>query len=237
MKKIITLLLFFTMNVDAQSNFSFSDIAGKWIEQTRTDKRNDVIAFKDTIYMEIRDDGFMLVRHTIGATFFGDANLSENVLSLQKAKYTVENVEENMLKLKDGKILHRFTKQTEIENTPSVRIIPGVEKGMVSINPNKLFGKWTVYKKTDANFNQKTFYIKNIEIENMTGVNEYLGNITMHNMDSVYNENATMQIDETGMQIKIGGGILKHTFLKNDGDEMILTKGSVTYFLKRFGKK
>ncbi len=237
MNKIFFLLLLLPAFAVAQPyTYTFSDISGKWVEQTRTDKNSDVTPFKDTLYIEIREDGFMMVRHAIGATYYGDAELVENKLSIQNDHFTIESNENNILKLKKGKYTHRFVKQAEFNDSPVAKVIPGVEKGQVLDNFEDLNGKWSVYKKTDPNFDRKKFYIKTLDIKekNMKGL--FSGLVTFHNMDSVYSDNATVKIQDKEISILSSDKVLKMTILKNDGEELILEHGSISYFLKRFGR-
>lgn len=236
MNKIIFLLLLLPAFAVAQPTYTFNDISGKWAEQTRTDKNSDVTPFKDTLYLEIREDGFMMVRHAIGATYYGDAELVENKLSIQNDNFTIESNENNILKLKKGKYTHRFVKQTEFTDAPVTKIIPGVEKGDVLDNFEDLHGKWSVYKKTDPNFDRKKFYIKTLDIKEKNMNNLFSGLVTFHNMDSVYTDNATVKIQNRELNILSSDKVLKITILKNDGEELILEHGSVSYFLKRFGR-
>ena len=232
---MLLFLLFPTFSF-AQYYYSFKDISGKWVELTRTDKNSDVTPFKDTLYIEIREDGFMMVRHTIGATYYGDAELYENKLSIQKDVYNVEGNEDGVLKLKKGKFTHRFIKQEAFTPSPVQKAIPGAESGVVLTEYENLNGKWTVYKKTDPEFTSGTFYIKNMDISEMNMNNVFSAQVTFHNMDSVYSTDATIKVQNKEMQLVSTDKVLKTRMLKNDGEEMILEHGSTTYFLKRFKK-
>ncbi len=230
-------MLLFPSITYAQYYYSFKDISGKWVELTRTDKNSDVTPFKDTLYIEIREDGFMMVRHTIGATYYGDAELHENKLTIQKDVFSVEGVENEMLKLKKGKLTHRFVRQEKFTDAPVEKVIPGVEEGTVLSDFENLKGKWTVYKKTDPKFSSGTFYIKNFDINEMNMINVFSAEISFHNMDSLYSSDATIKILDKELQIMSTDRVLKTRIVKNDGEEMILEHASVTYFLKRFNKK
>ena len=237
MKKIFyLLLLLFPSFVYAQYPYTFKDISGKWIERTRTDKNSDVAPFKDTLYLEIRENGFMLVRHTIGATFYGDAELVDNTLSIQKEQFKIESAENGILKLKQGKVTHRFVKFEEFTDAPVVKMIPGAEKGNKPNKEDNLQGKWTVYKKTDPSFSSRTFYIKILDIKEKLKPHTYAGSVTFHNMDSIYNSDAIITIQDTEITILSNDKIIKAHMLKNDGEEFIIEHNSVQYFMKRFGK-
>ena len=236
MKKIFYLLLLLPAYVHAQYTYTFKDISGKWIERTRTDKNSDVAPFKDTLYLEIRENGFMMVRHTIGATFYGDAELIENTLSIQKEHFKIESNENGILKLKQGKVTHRFVKFEEFTDAPVVKMIPGAETGNILNDEKNLQGKWTVYKKTDPSFSSHTFYIKIIDIKEKIKTSTFAGLVTFHNMDSIYSSDATITIHDTEITIVCNDKIIKAQMLKNDGEEFIIKHNSVQYFMKRFGK-
>ena len=104
MKKIFCVLFLMPAFAYAQYDLTFKDISGKWMEVTRTDKNSDVAPFKDTLYLELRQDGYMLLRHTIGPTNFGIATLYENKLSLEKEEFVIESFENEILKLKQKKV-------------------------------------------------------------------------------------------------------------------------------------
>jgi hypothetical protein len=236
MKKIFLLFLFLPLFTKAQSELSFEDISGKWVERTRTDKNSDVAPFKDTLFLEIREDGFMLVRHTIGATFYGTAELKENKLTLQRETFQIESCENGILKLKQGKVSHRFVKQEAFQDAPVAKIIPGVTEGDILHDAAAYTGKWTVYKKTDANFTGKTFYLKMLDIKTQQQDKQFSAEVTFHNMDSLYNSDARIQVQQNELSIYSDNKIIKAKILKNDGVEMILEHGSIHYYLKKLGQ-
>lgn len=236
MKILCYLLILLPAFAHAQYDLTFKDIAGKWVEKTRTDKNNDVAPFKDTLYLELREDGFMLLRHTIGGTNYGTAELKENNLTLDKETYTIESFENDILKLKQKKTTHRFMKEAEFPDAPVAKAAPAMERGVSNNYRELLPGKWSVYKKTDPGFTGKTFYLKSIEIRETKQEDQFTGVVTFHNMDSVYTSEATMKTDRYEMNIFTPNKILKTKVIKNDGNELILEHGNVNYFLKKQGK-
>ncbi len=236
MKKLLLAILFWPFMAQAQTELTFNDISGKWVERTRTDKNSDVAPFKDTLFIEIREDGFMLVRHTIGATFYGTAELKENKLTLQRETFQIESCENGILKLKQGKVSHRFVKQEVFQDAPVAKVIPLASEGDILHDAAAYTGKWTVYKKTDPNFTGKTFYLKVLEISKDQQDKQFSAEVTFHNMDSVFNSTARIQIHLNEFSIFSDHKIIKAKILKNDGDEMILKHGSIHYYMKRLGQ-
>ncbi len=235
MKKIFLFSILFVPFL-GWAQYSFRDLSGKWVEQTRTDKHQEVIPFKDTLYIEIREDGFMMVRHTIGATTLGDATLIDNEISVEKEKFMIETVGKDILKLKQDKRTHRFIKQQEFQDAPVTKVIPGIETGNGSIELNQLNGKWNCYKKTDPSFNNTKFYIKQLEIYDQL-LHSMNVDVTFQNMDTAYKAEMKIQLNQRKMILQ-GEGIYKAlTIVKADNEEMILQDGSVHYFLKRVVKK
>ncbi len=235
MKKLFLYGILFIPSI-AFAQYSFKDLSGKWVEQTRTDKHQDVVPFKDTLYIEIREDGFMMVRHTFGATVYGNATLNALEISIEKEKFSIETVSNDMLKLKQDKRMHRFSKQIEFQDAPVTKLIPGIETGEIVSDIHQLNGKWHCYKKTDPAFDKAKLYIKQIEIVDQL-LNSMNSTVTFQNMDTVYSADMMIELKDKKMILHGDGQLLKLNMLKSDKDEMILQDEGVSYFLKRGPKK
>lgn len=218
------------------SQISFSDIDGKWQEEKRLKKKKE-IPFTDTLRLEIRKDGFMLIRHTIGPTYTGEAELAGKKLKLEKEKFEVVDYSRKSLSLKDDDGTHVFRKADEFSASPIQKVIPGREEGEKDIAIATLKGKWTAYKKTDPKFDKNKFYLKAIQFNEDKGGGTYKGIVTFNTMDSVYNTDAFIYVKGTDFIISSDNETFKAKVLKSDGEELLLEEGSVTYFLKQFGKK
>lgn len=229
--------ILYSLLLEAQTDYTFGDIAGKWVELTRTDRDAQVIPFKDTMFIEIRSTGFFLIRKHMGATMYGEAELQENVLTFRKEKFIIEKKDGNLLKLKKGNQIHRFELQDEFRDDPGTKLTPQIEfNNKILINKENILGKWSVYKKTDPSFDRKRFYLKTLDIKEYAQNLQCIGEITMHNMDSLYYDASKINIETKSMKIIGEKTKLNLNITKNDGEEMILTDDKVTYFLKRFGK-
>ncbi len=236
MQKFLFILLCLPFAVQAQEEYTFNDLSGKWTEGTRTDKNNDVIPFKDTLFIEIRSDGFMLIRHTIGSTFYGTAELAENKLTLENETFTVEAVDRQILKLKQKKLSHRFVKVNEFNPSPVEKMSPGPESNDGDVSISALKGKWSVYKKTDPSFSSRTFYLKNFEVKEMIREKQYGGQASFHNMDSLYTHDAVIKLQDRELSIITDSRVMKAKIIKYDGEELLLEHGTATYYLKRFNR-
>ena len=112
-----------------------------------------------------------------------------------------------------------------------------MEEGKKDISLSTLKGKWTIYKKTDPQFNHTKFYLKSIDFKEDKGNGTYLAGVTFNNSDSVYVTDAFVYIKGTDFIISSDDETFKAKVLKSDGNELLLENGSIHYFLKQFGKK
>ncbi len=234
MKKLLCLLILIPLFTLAQDEYTFKDISGKWIEASRTDKNNIVNNFKDTIYLEIRDDGFMLVRPVIGKTYFDDAEIKENKIYIKGETFLIDKAETKMLKLKHGKYSHRFVPYVE----SSEPIIPmnnyQNEPKQILTSTKSLLGNWIVYKKTDEQFDTKKYYIKSIELNEINLDNLLSGTLIVYSMNKQSSSPVTIFIEGVSMNIATETNKYKAQMLRNDGNEMILKIGTTIYYLKKY---
>ena len=236
MKKL-TLLLLFTIPLFCEAQTDIKQLTGKWEESFRTTKKNKKIDFTDTLRMEIRPDGFMMLRHTKGATITGQGEIRNGSLYLENTESEIVEFTNNRLVLHDNSGNHHFDRMNEFTNSPVTKVIPGVETGRKDISMSTIKGKWSCYKKTDPDFSTGKFYIKSIEFKEDKGNGLYTGTAAFNNSDSVYTRDVSIIITGKEIMINAGQETLKAEVLKSDGDEMILQSGSIHYFLKQFGKK
>lgn len=235
MKSILIVFLLVPLSIFSQT--SFKDINGKWQEESRTKKKGKEIKFSDTLRIEIRQDGFMMIRHTEGATITGQAELKGTKIVLDDIRFNLVESDKTTLVLNDEDGDHHFKKIDEFSNSPVIKKIPGVEEGKKDIAISTIKGKWTCYKKTDPEFSQSKFYLKNIDFREDKGNGIYVGSVTFNNSDSVYSTEANIIVKDHDFEISSEHESVKATVLKSDGVEMILQNGSIHYFLKQFGKK
>ena len=235
MKKLI--IFFSLLPTFSLAQITFKDVDGKWQEEYRTEKKGKEIDFKDTLRMEIRTDGFMMVRHSIGATIIGEAEITENKITLQNEQFKIIDHSRKKLVFENAEGQHHFRKADEFDASPVKKVIPGLEEGEKDIRIQTLKGKWTIYKKTDPNFTSSTFYLKSIDFREDKGNGTYTGLVTFNNSDSVYNTEAFIYIKGNDFIISSDDETFKAKVMKSDGSELILQNGSINYFLKQFGKK
>lgn len=234
MKKIILLLLILPCYAHAQ--IEFRDIAGKWQEQSRSTKKGAGKEFTDTLRLEIRADGFMMIRHTDGPTLTGQAELNGKKITLQDQTITILDTTGGHLVLGDKDGNHVYRKLPEFTSAPVKKQVPGLEEGVKDLSPAKLIGNWSVYKKTDPGYKGSTFYLKRLIIAAATSKDTYSGEATYNNNDSVYNKTVIIRISgEDALEISGEEGI-RARVMKSDGDELILQFGTIHYFLKQLGK-
>lgn len=230
-------LFFCFLSFQGQAQIEFSSIQGKWQEESRSNKKEKNIEFTDTLRLEIRATGFMMIRHAKGSTNTGMAELKGSKLKLQDEKFELESASETKLVLSDGNAVHHFKKNIEFTSSPVAKLVPGVETGKKDLSFLNLKGKWTVYKKTDPAFKPSKFYIKTIEFLEDKGKGTYSAASSFNSNDSVYFAEAVISIQAEGFVIQTKQETIKTIVLKSDENEMILQCGDIHYFLKQFGRK
>lgn len=235
MKRYLFLLIFLPAFVQAQTKLS--DLQGKWQEEKRSTKKDKPLEFADTIRIEFQNSGFAMIRRSGGGTYTAMAELNEAKLNIDKQKFVIEEFGNNTLVLSDKEGKHYFKKFEEFTMSPVKRILPGVEEGRKDYSFTALQGKWTCYKKTDPDFKGITFYIKSLDFKEEKFSKSFIGTVSFNNSDSVYTSEASMVFVGNECTITCTEQIVKATVLKSDGEELILSSGTVNYFLKRLGAK
>ena len=229
-------LYFMLLPLFGRAQNELLSLSGKWQEEIRTTKKNQSLQWKDSLRLEIRSDGFMMVRHDMGATLTGEAECNGATLHLGKISFTIEEIKPDQLILSDGDGKHQFKRIPEFSNAPVKRLVPGIEQGKREINFAILKGKWTCYKKTDPDFNRAKFYLKSIDFTQDTKPQEWAATAAFNNNDSVYSKNVVVQIKGHNLIIQCQDQSLMLDILKSDGEELILQAGNIYYFLKQFSK-
>jgi len=233
--KILIILFLLPFFCEAQTDIK--QLSGKWQESFRTNKKEKKVEFADTLRMEIRPDGFMMIRHNKGATITGQGEISKGSLQLENTALEIVEFAADRLVLHDENGNHHFNRMNEFTNSPVTKLIPGVETGRKDVTLKTIKGKWTCYKKTDPDFSKGKFYIKSIEFKEDKGNGTFTGIAAFNNSDSIYSKDVSILFVGNEMIINSGQETVKAEVLKSDGEELILQSGSINYFLKQFGKK
>ncbi|MBL7765769.1 MAG: hypothetical protein JNJ58_06740 [Chitinophagaceae bacterium] len=235
MKMIFLFLLLFPLGLHAQ--FSFDQLAGKWEETHRTNKKKKVIETKDVVRFQFRPDGYTVVRHQIGPTYMGDAQLNKEILILKSYRFDIVSLEDKHLVIREDDVIYHLQKVEEFANAPVVRVKPEDQQKLKPISNQSLAGKWTCYKKTDGQFSKQRFYLKVLNLKTGSKTNEYYGTMTRHNMDSVYSADVLIEVVNQVLQIKEGTQTRNLNIQMLLDGEMVLEEESATYYLKQLGKE
>lgn len=234
--KHLFILLFFIPNF-SNAQVGFKDITGKWQEELREVKKNEHTPFVDTLRLEIRPEGFMMVRYDVGPTFFGEAEIKGKYLTIKEHDFEIQESAENNLTLIDDKGYHYFKRVIEFGSSPVTKIIPGKEEGIKNITIETLKGKWTCYKKTDTKYDKSKFYLKSINFLEDKGNGTYVGSTAFSSMDSIFVIDAFIYVKENNLLVSTDEENFKAKVIKSNGEELILESGTIIYFMKQFGKK
>jgi hypothetical protein len=240
MKSLAVCIQIFFLCIASYLSFAQNElhkIASKWQELKRVDKRNNEISFTDTMRMEIRADGFMMLRYDNGPTITGEVEWKKDELFLEEITFQVLHYDNSTLELKSKNYTHTLTKSVEFQSRPVVKIIPGVEHGLVDLAMKTMQGKWTCYKKTDPLFDRTKFYIKSLDVKEWKASDSIRAEIVYQSNDSIYSYNATLQIKGNNVIVVNQKNEHKLEALKSDGEELILKDGNIHYFMKQFGRQ
>lgn len=236
MKKLMYAALLLLCSPEAMAQLSFTELKGKWQEKSRQNNRSQDLEFTDTLRIEFTESGFTQIRYQEGPTYLGEAELNGKRLKLKGLSFELDkNNEQEMVLRMDGQ-KHIMLRTAQFMAAPIAKVIPaatpGQTEGVIRTDLPALAGKWTCYRKTDPAFSKLTFYIKHLEIFSLQSAE-----LTLHNMDSVYVELDGLKVLERSLELNGPQGVQTLSILKSDGEELILQKGGLVYYFKRFGKK
>jgi len=241
MKKVLLLLMLLPASVWGQVEPNpeniLTDVAGKWEEAERLKKKKS-IEFTDTLRMEIREDSYMMMRYHLGPTLLGNALRKKDEIVFKNRTLEIESVSNNEFRFSDDAGIHVMKKVTEFSEAPISKKIPELENEKKSgIYQQEMLGKWTCYKKTDPEYTPAKFYVKNLQVKQKIENNLYTGTITMHNADSVYTNDCTIEIEKKQVKIRISGGamMMLETEMLLD-NEWVLLDNKTRYYLKMLTK-
>ncbi len=219
-------------------NPNMTELSGKWEEKMRLKKKKE-LEFQDTLRLEIRTDGFMMMRYNIGPTLLGEAYRKENSVYFKNRVLEVLELENGTLKLRDDDGTHVFNRVEEFNHSPVDKKIPQVESGkQYTRHQEELVGKWTCYKKTDPKYDKQRFYIKTLNLKQKLNEKEYVGTITLQNMDSVFTSDCRLNVDKKTVRIQVqadGRTMVMETEMLLE-NEWVLVEDQATYYLKMLGK-
>lgn len=219
-------------------NPNLTELSGKWEEKMRLKKKKE-LEFQDTLRLEIRTDGFMMMRYNIGPTLMGEAYRKGNSVYFKNRVLEVVEQTKGTLKLRDDDGTHIFTQVDEFNQSPVDKKMPQVESGrLYTRHQEELVGKWTCYKKTDPSYDKQRFYIKTLNLKEKRNEKEYSGTITLQNMDSVFTSDCRMFLDKKSVRIHVdadGRDMLLQTEMLLE-NEWVLVEDKATYYLKMLGK-
>jgi len=234
------LLLHFTDRAWAGNKNKTINIVGTWKEAHRFSLNKEKLDFKDTTYYNFIDATQYIVHHQDGFQYHNTYSLSPGLLDLGMNAYSVVEISQNKMLLKDDQGTYEFVRYKEVvaatENTTQASSSQRgykEELGATTIKMEQLVGKWEVYKRSSLDKLPEIDYrkiLKSLEIRIVSG--NLSGTISAMEDDPAGAWKITGY--ENAMITASGKSELHIQVLKCDQGEMVLQSGSMQYFLKQF---
>lgn len=226
---------FMTQEAEEEENV----FVGKWQEYERTFKKQSgaYINFTDTMQLQFMEDSMVRVWFNDGR-YFNEPYYFERKTMLVGEKYVFKRflVDEKELSLRNGNEWHHFKRVNKLKQGAIKKRRPGAERGNVDARANVLVGKWSSYKKEDPAFTGRTFYLRQLEIKELTDGGAYKAEVIYANMADEKRGEGTVTINEKQLTIRTEDKTETYEIMKLEGSEMTLTKEGAILYFKEFSR-
>ncbi len=255
---VIAALIFISTNSDAQVKrkgtsplmhgprnqkqvpFKAEQFLGKWQEIIRInsdDKTSAIIV--DTIYLNFTDTGKVETREGNNPDVKGSYMIDvDSTLTAAGDVYTIKSINENEMVLDDNdKYIHTFKKTSSFwfEHVGKDSVKTESFMNPVSYSPEKLMGKWVVYKRNakPGAISSSALIIKNLKITNKVNDQSASGMVTFFKEDESTELPCKIVFSKTSIQIEAGTNSWDLPVYKADGKEFVFgNPAMVIYFCK-----
>ena len=218
------------------STYTLRQFSGKWQEVNRTNLKNDVVAFKDTLFYNFSDKGEVFSRDGVNMSLMGEAAIDPgNVLVAAADVFTIRSMNGDQVVLDDGEYLHTLVRKKDFwyETLPTNAVVPEKLTTPVSVNAAVLTGKWKVYRR-DAKPGKETNRTL-IRILNITqaGNNNASGEITFYRTEKLETLPCTITLNGSRIVIAAANNTWDMNIYKADGKDLVFGDGSIMYYCKQ----
>ncbi len=238
----ITCILFFSFAATAQQQQPTEEenaYIGKWQEFERTYKKKGggFADFKDTMQLQFMPDSMVRIWYSKGRYFNERYRFNKKELRFGK-EYTFDKhwLSEDELILRNKKVFHHFKRVASLKQGAIKKIVPGVERGKVNLNPSFLKGTWSSYKKEDKAFSGKKLYLKTLNVLEQTAEGIYNIKLSLANRMKLERFEGVMDISNSTMKLDLGDETIVYAILKLENNEMILSRDGAIIYLKEFSR-
>jgi hypothetical protein len=218
--------------------YTIDQLRGKW-QETRRKKMdsNEPVAFSDTLMLNFNKRDSVYVYDGISMSQKGLAAIDGPAsLSLAGDTYTIVSMNKNNLILNDGEFVRSF-KKTHLfyhETFGNLKADAESFEKPKAIHPDKLNGRWDVYRRQANPGATEAMLIKSITF-NAAAKDSVSGSISIYSSGNTKTENFTGYISGTSLYIMAPGFNGTWATYKADGKEFVFGKeNEIIYYAKKF---
>jgi hypothetical protein len=226
-----------TKNPPANSSmYSLNQFTGKWQEVSRSDKKNNSVGFRDTLFYNFSDKGEVYSRDGVNMSLMGEAAIDPgNVLVAAADVFTIRSMNNNQVVLDDGEYLHTLVRKNGFwyEILPTTAVVPEKFTNPVSVNASALAGKWKVYRR-DAKPGTENNRIL-MRILNVTDIKDNItatGELTFYRTEKLETLPCTITLNGDRIHISTSKDNWNFNVYKADGKDLVFGDASLMYYCK-----
>jgi hypothetical protein len=218
--------------------YTIEQFTGKWqeIRRKNTDS-NEPVSFTDTLMLNFNKRDSVYVYDGISMSQRGLASIDGPAsLSLAGDTYSIVSMNKTTLTLNDGEYIRSFKKTPRFYHETFGNLKADAEsfEKPKAIDPDKLHGRWDVYRRQANPGTTESLLIKSITF-NRSVKDSVSGSISIYSSGNTQTENFTGYISGTSMYINAPGINGTWATYKADGKEFVFGKDKeIIYYAKKF---
>lgn len=225
-----------TKNPPANSSiYSLNQFTGKWQEVNRTDRKNNSVGFKDTLFYNFSNKGEVFSRDGVNMSLMGEAAIDPgNVLVAAADVFTIRSMNSNKVVLDDGEYLHTLVRKNNFwyEILPTTAVVSEKFISPISINASALSGKWKVYRRAAQPGTIDKVLIRILNVQNIQNDNMATGEIMFYKSEKLESLPCTITLNGDRMRISTERNTWNVNVYKADGKDLVFGDASLMYYCK-----
>jgi len=229
-------LLLFSLSASAQG----TGMEGRW-KEVRRESAGARIPFTDTARLTLLPGNEYTWGRPMSFTYRGTYKRTKDVLDLGRATYTVVSASADKLVLRDREGTYTFAPDAGISNatdnsaaTNGTRAATPDAFSGAPASIGALMGRWEVYKRTSSTVQQSIDYSRQLRVIEVMKNGDGEQGLVFASNDMQNKPSWYMERYADGTIFCAGRDKRELKVLHQAGDELVVSEGDMTYFLKRF---
>ncbi len=220
-----------------------NQLFGNWQEFKRTENKRGgkemAIEFSDTVKLEFRSDSTVYRYYPSGKTSDVPFHVTkQNKFSMgDDIGYNKIILTKDYLLLAGDDYNSYLRRVDKFYLAPIEKIIPGVGERKINIlDALFLQGSWSLYKKEDPNFSRQKVYLHSLEIGKSHADGSYDVLAAYNDAGKTISDKGILRIEDDKFILQVMNQTKEYAIFKAVDNELVLTDGDITYFLKNLSK-